>query len=437
MPENTAGTAALSRRDCLRFLAMSGCALVVAPLGGADATPAPPPVKRILLYSGWAHHNIGDVGHTPGTLRYLTQQLPEVKIICWLRRSKPAVLAMLTDRFPQVTFIENATLDNLGKASTPELQAAFDQADLLIQNSGMHFTRYWPPPSGLLQACIRTKKPFGLYGQSFDGFRAQDAEALPPLLSQASFIFCRDNESLGFLRSVGVTPAILEFGPDGCFGIDVRDDAWAAQFMQRHGLESRRFITVTLRTDKETSKNPGQDDSDRPSLTPDDWAAKLRELIVVWVERTGLKVVIVPEVEKEIEPGRRLLLDPLADAIKAKVVHLDQWWNVEHATALFAHTHTVVNVEPHSSIMALAMGTPTIHWFTWRHGNKAWMFRDIGLSEWLIDIDSEPTTRAIAALMRIHERYELAQAKVKRAMTTVDGRETEMCSDIRRLLSLR
>lgn len=158
--------------------------------------------------------------------------------------------------------------------------------------------------------------------------------------------------------------------------------------------------------------------------------------MIAWVEQTGLKIVIVPEVEKEIEPGKRLLLNPLPDAIKAKVVHVGQWWNVEQATALFAHTHTVVNVEPHSSIMALAMGTPTIHWFTWRHGYKAWMFRDIGLSEWLIDIDSEPTSRAISTLMRIHERYDLALTKVKRAMTTVDAREEEMCSDIRTLLKL-
>src|SRR5690349_16984009 len=89
--------AALSRRACLKLLAVSGCALFAPRLRGAEAaTAAEKPVKRILLYSGWAHHNIGDVGHTPGTLRYLSQHLPEVRITCWLRKSKPAVLAMLS-----------------------------------------------------------------------------------------------------------------------------------------------------------------------------------------------------------------------------------------------------------------------------------------------------------------------------------------------------
>ena len=94
-------TGVFSRRACLQILALSGCALVAAPLIAADAAVADKPVKRILLYSGWATHNIGDVGHTPGTLRYLTQHLPGVHLTCWLRKSNPAVLAMLTKRFPQ------------------------------------------------------------------------------------------------------------------------------------------------------------------------------------------------------------------------------------------------------------------------------------------------------------------------------------------------
>jgi polysaccharide pyruvyl transferase WcaK-like protein len=430
--------AGVSRRDCLKALLLAGSVPLAASLAGAEPAAQPPvPVagaKRILLYSGWAVHNIGDVGHTPGTLRYLGQHLPEAQVTCWLRKSNAAVLAMLKTRFPAVTFVTDSNLDNMGKASTPELQTAFDGADLFMQNSGMHFTRYWQPPVGLLQACIRHKKPFGLYGQSFDGFRPLDAEALPGLLSQAAFIFCRDTESLKFLRGAGVAPKILEFGPDGCFGIDVRDDAKAAAFMQANGLEPKKFITVTLRTDKEVSVIQSEETGGPTALTPDEWAGRLRELITAWVTRTGLKVAIVPEVEKEIAPGKRLLFDLLPENIRTHVVHLDRWWTADEATALYAQAHTVVAVEPHSCIMALAMGTPAIHWFTWKHGYKAWMFRDIGLSEWLIDIDHEPTSNAIAALERITVRYDLAQQKVKRAMAFVNARSAEMMSDVRRAM---
>lgn len=390
----------------------------------------------ILLYSGWATHNIGDIGHTPGTLRYLAQHLPEVKVSCWLYKSSPAVLAMLQKRFPKVTFVEGS-LDGAARASTPGLQKAFDEADLFIQNSGMHFTRFWRPPSGLLKTCIAKKKPFGLYAQSFDGFRDEDAATVPDLLSQAAFIFCRDTESLGFLRGTNVVnPRILEFGPDGCFGIDVHDDATAKSFLDAHGLEPRKYLTVTIRTDKEVSVNAA--DKENPATQtpgPDEWAAKLRAIITAWVRQTGYKVALVPEVEKEIEPAKRMLLDPLPDDVRAKVVHRDHFWNVDEAASLYARAYTVLSVEPHSCIIALANGTPAIHYFTPKHGYKAWMFRDIGLSEWLIDIDTEPATRVIDTLGRITSNYDLAREKTQRAMRFVNDRSAEMMGDVRRAIA--
>jgi len=426
MPDHSA----FNRRDCLRLLAMgatfAAAARHAAAQGGGTASPS------VLLYSGWAVHNIGDVGHTPGTLRYLEEYFPEARVTCWLRKFNPEVVAMLKMRFPKVSFIEGGDLNAAGQASTPELQAAFDSADLFIQNSGMHFTRFWQPPTGLLKACIARKKPFGLYGQTFDGFRDEDAATLPGLLSQAAFIFCRDNESLKFLREAGVTPGILEFGPDGCFGIDVRDDAKADAFIAKHALEPRKFIAVIFRTDKEISKNKDDAVQGLPG-GPEEWAAKLREVITAWVKRTGLKVVIVPEVEKEIWPAKKMLIDPLPEEIRKQVIHRDTFWNADEAVSFYSHAHTVIGVEPHSCIMAMAMGVPVIHYFTRRHGYKAWMFRDIGLPEWLIDIDTEPASRVTAALDRIHDHYDLAREKVKRSMLFVNTRSAEMLQDARRI----
>ena len=400
-----------------------------SPLSKRDNPGGP----SVLLYSGWATHNIGDIGHTPGTLRYLAQHLPGVSVSCWLYKSNPAVLAMLKQRFPHVVFVEGS-LDTAGHASTPELQSAFDNAGLFIHNSGMHYTRFWRPPIGLVKACLAKHKPFGLYAQSFDGFRDEDASILPGLLSQAAFIFCRDTESLHFLRNVGgVTPNVLEFGPDGCFGIDVRDDAKANAFLKDNGLQPRKFLTVTLRTDKEISVNPGDKEA-KAAIGPEEWAAKLRAIIVAWVRRTGYRVALVPEVEKEIGPARKLIWERLPDDVKPSVVWREHFWNVDEAAALYAQAHTVLSMEPHSCIIALANGTPAIHFFTPKHGYKAWMFRDIGLSEWLINIDEEPAERVNAALIRIESHYDLALSKTQRAMRFVNDRSAEMMSDVRRAL---
>ena len=43
--------------------------------------------SKVLLYSGWNTHNIGDQGHTPGTLRFLEKNFPEAIITVWLYKT--------------------------------------------------------------------------------------------------------------------------------------------------------------------------------------------------------------------------------------------------------------------------------------------------------------------------------------------------------------
>jgi len=388
----------------------------------------------LLLITGWATHNIGDIGHTPGTLRYLEDHFPEAQVYCWLHSFNPEVLSMLRKRFPSVKLVEGGDLDEEGKASTPQLQEAFDKAHFVIQNSGMSYNRFWAPPTRWAIASLSKGKHFGLYAQSFDGMRDEDRSVVPNLLSGLDFIYCRDNESLLYLRQTGITSNILEFGPDGCFGVDVRNDRAAMEFMKSHELKPKKFIAVILRTDKHESLNPDDPLSEVPG-GPKEWSDKLREVMIHWVRRTGLPVAIVPEVEKEIGPGKELLFDPLPGDVREKVVHRDSFWNVDEAVSFYAQAHTVVSVEPHSCIMALAVGTPTIHFFTRHHGYKAWMFRDIGLPEWLVSLDSESADRVNSALDRIYDHYDLAQVKTKRAMAFVHSRSAEMIRDIRRIAS--
>ncbi|MFP4193151.1 MAG: polysaccharide pyruvyl transferase family protein [Candidatus Hydrogenedentota bacterium] len=428
----------ISRRRFLKQSAGAGAVFAVSPHPSrAFAAPASNPSQEkdrvtLLLITGWATHNIGDIGHTPGTLRYLEEHFPEAHVICWMHAFNAEILSMLRQRFPDVELVEGGDIDENGEASTPELQAAFDEADFVIQNSGMSYNRFWAPPVRWAKASLEHGKHFGHYGQSFDGFREEDRDTTPDLLSNLDFIFCRDNESLLCLRSAGVTTPILEFGPDGCFGVDVRDEAAAEEFMDTHQLEPRKFLAVILRTDKYEDLDPDDPLQDVPG-GPEEWSAKLREVMEHWVRGTGLPVVIVPEVEKEIEPAKELLLERLPEDVQSKVVHRETFWNVDEAVSFYARAHALVSVEPHSCIMALAAGTPAIHFFTRHHGYKAWMFRDIGLPEWLISLDDEPPERVISALERIRDTYALAQRKAERAMDFVHARSAEMIGDIKRI----
>ncbi|WP_414664469.1 polysaccharide pyruvyl transferase family protein [Horticoccus sp. 23ND18S-11] len=407
----------ISRRT---FLKASGVALGASALPGFSQ-PAPAP-KTVLLQSAWATKNIGDIGHTPGTLRFLVQYLPEAKVILWAAKTNPEVDAMLTRRFPQVEIVKGSLAEKNGA-----VQRAIQRSDFFLRGPGMGQS------TDFMVYCNQLGKPWGLQGQSYfpDMVTGKGGADRVALLNRAAFIYCRDSKTLALLRGAGVKPPVLEFAPDGCFGIDVRDEEKALRRMKKHGLEAKKFITLQLRTHSPSS--PGVDDSRPQKLNPlnptpeniadDTRRAKVyQDLIALWVKETGWKVVIAPEVEKEMIYNKKFVYDPLPDDLKKHVVNFDEFWNVDEACSFYARAHTVICHEPHTPIMALAMGTPMMHTFSEFHSPKCWMFKDIGLEEWAPEFDRTSARQMFDTLMGIHRNYPAAQAKVKKAMAYVEDR---------------
>lgn len=393
-------------------------ASVTAALGGsvfaADGKP-----KTILLQSAWDTVNIGDIGHTPGTLRVLEEHLPQVNVILWAMKLDDRVTAMLKTRFPKVEIVQGSLVKD-DEASTA-LKAGIARCDLFIRNSGMG------QDISFMQYCKKLGKPYGLFGQSYfvSMVEGKGAEERRALLNAAAFIYTRETKTLDILKKGGITNPELRFGPDGCFGIDVHDEERALATMKKLGLEDRKFITLQLRTN--TAKLPGVDDTRTPKLNPlhptpqqiaDDErrAAKYRELVTLWVKKTGHKVLIAPEVKKEMEHNKRLIYDKLPADIQQHVANLEYFWNADEAASVFARAHTIVCHEPHSPIIALANGTPIIHTYSEFHSPKCWMFQDIGLGEWLLEMDETPVEKMAGTLFAIDADYPAAQAKVKKAM---------------------
>jgi polysaccharide pyruvyl transferase WcaK-like protein len=394
---------------------------ITAALGGTAFAASGKP-KTLVLQSAWDTINIGDTGHTPGTLRVLEQHLPEVKVIVWAMKVDERILAMLQARFPKVQFLQGK-LD--GKVDRDLLlQQAIRSSSLFMRNSGMG------QDLSYMKFCRQHGIPYGLFGQSFfpTMVQGEGAEERIALLNAASFLYTRETKTLSILKSAGVKTPVLEFGPDGCFGIDVRDEERGLATMKKLGLEEKKFITVMIRTN--TPKYPGVDDPRPEKLNPlhptpqqiaDDErrAAKFRELVTLWVKKTGHKVLIAPETLKEMGHNKRLIHDPLPPEIQKHVVNLESFWNADEAASIFARAHTVVCHEPHSPIIALANGTPIIHTYSEFHSPKCWMFKDIGLPEWLLEMDETPVEKIAETLFAIDADYAGAQAKVKKAMAYV------------------
>jgi hypothetical protein len=425
----------LSRRS---FIGTVAGALGLS-LGAARAAAPDHRRKTILLHSAWDTINIGDIGHSPGTLRIIERHLPGVHVILWASKLDDRIRAMIQRRFPAVEIVQGSLT---GKTpADDQLRAAIDRCDLFIRNSGMG------QDTSFMSYCRARGKPYGLYGQSYFASMVEGEGAAEriALLNHAAFIYTRETKTLAILRQAGVRPPVLEFAPDGCFGIDVRDEVRGLAFMERTGLEVQKFITVELRSN--TPKFPGVDDTRTPKLNPlhptpaqiaDDErrGAVLRTVMTAWIRETGHKVLIAPETIKEIGHNCRLLFDPLPAELKPYVVNCDEFWNADEAASIFARAHTVVCHEPHSPIIALANGTPILHIYSAFHGTKFRMFHDLGLTDWLLEFDSTPADKMIAALRRIHADYPAARAKVAQAMQRVQEHQAQTMAAVARVLAL-
>lgn len=407
----------ISRRTFLRTfsLAMGATALSASAQESKSQ-------KIVLLHCGWATKNIGDIGHTPGTLRFLEQYLPQARVILWAASTTKAVDAMLMRRFPKLEIVKGSLSEKDGP-----VQQAIGRSDFFLRGPGMGSS------TDFMKYCRQIGKPWGLQGQSYFPYMVEGTRGPEhvELLSSAAFIYCRDSKTLKLLQDAGVKPPVMEFAPDGCFGIDVRDEEKALARLQKHGLEEKKFITLQLRTHTPTS--PGADDGRPVKLNPlhptpeniadDTRRAKVyQELIALWVKETGWKVVIAPEVYKEMQYNKQFVYDPLPDELKKHVVNFDEFWNADEACSFYARAHTVICHEPHTPIMALAVGTPMMHTFSEFHSPKCWMFKDIGLEEWAPEFDRTPAEKMFEILMSIHRDYPAAQAKVKKAMAYVEER---------------
>ena len=157
---------------------------------------------------------------------------------------------MLRKRFPKVEIVKGKLSEENGA-----VQQAIKRSDFFLRGPGMGQS------TDFMKYCNKIGKPWGLQGQSYfpDMIGGSSGPERIKLLSTAAFIYCRDGKTLKMLQDAGVKPPVLEFGPDGCFGIDVRDDEKAQALIQKHGLQSKKYITLQLRTHTPTS--PGADDS--------------------------------------------------------------------------------------------------------------------------------------------------------------------------------
>ncbi|WP_020598688.1 polysaccharide pyruvyl transferase family protein [Spirosoma panaciterrae] len=381
--------------------------------------------KSIILRSSWQTENIGDIGHTPGVLALLEKYLPDVEVRLWPSNVANGVEEMLRKRFPAVPIIQ-----------TPEeISLAFSDCVFLLHGSG---------PSLVARKDVErwakeTGKPYGIYGITFPGVYgfAEERQQVNPvdiaLLSNATFAYFRDSVSLAFAKQKGVHCPIMEFCPDGAFAVDLKNDEAAIAFLNEHGLEKGKFLCAIpqyrfspwweLPSKKQVPNEIRRAYNDKMKEQDN---APIREAIIAVVRQTPLKILLVPENETQVRIGKEMLYDPLPDDVKAKVVWRDHYWLTDEAVSTYIRSAGLFGLEMHSPIMCIANNIPAIVCRFDEQTSKGFMWRDIGLDDWLFDMDNPKEVAGIVpAVLAMAKDPKDAQRKVAKARQYVEQRQRE------------
>ena len=374
-----------------QFLHSAAAAAFVTSLQAADVDRAP----RILLRSSWQVVNIGDIAHTPGVLALIEKHIPEAEVRLWASGDlSNEVAEMEHRRFPKLKIVKGS-IDADGKASNADLAEAIAWTDFLLHGSGPSLVA----AKDVAAFVKHTGKPFGVYGITHGSFLSGNDNAI---LDQAKFVFFRDSVSLELARKQGVKSPILDFGPDGAFACDLRNDAGADAFLKANNLETGQFLCCiprlrytpywTLDTRPKDAKRHARNEA----LKESDHAPLLEAIIAV-VRETKLKILICPEDKTQMAVGKEQLYDKLPADVQPRVVWRPNFWLTDEALSTYRRSAGLFGHEMHSPIMCIGNGIPAIVCRWAEQTSKGYMWRDIGLGDWLFDMDSEDEKKKVAA----------------------------------------
>lgn len=409
----------LNRRTFLQ----TSLAAALVPLSRAAGNRPP----RIVLRSSWQTVNIGDIGHTPGVLALLEKHIPEAEVRLWPSKVDNGVDEMLRRRFPKVAIVEGADA----------VKAAFAECDFLLHGSGPSFVA----EKDVARWHRETGKPFGIYGITVS---SKISDATVELMSAAKFAFFRDSVSLGVAKERGVRSPVMEFGPDGAFAVDLRNDAAAEAFLKEHALQQGKFLCCLSRLrftpywkvkpnikfdEKKHARNEAMKEHDH---------APLREAIVAVVRETDLKVLLCPEDATQMAVGKEMLYDKLPDDVRRRVVWREEYWLTDEAISTYVRSAGIFGSEMHSPIMALGNGVPAIVCRFEEQTSKGIMWRDIGLGDWLFDFDKEEEIKGVVpTVLAMAKDPEGSRAKAQKAMEFVKGRQVATMAALQKNIGAR
>ncbi len=408
------------------FLRVSFAATLAATLSGSLTALAEKKGRRprILLRNAWQSQNIGDIAHYLGLLELMEKFKINAEVRLWPSNLGDGADALLARRFPNVIVV----------STKKDIATAFQECDFFIHGSSASFGH----AADAARWHKETGKPYGVIGITLIG----NDPLKVATISKADFVFFRESISLKRAIRYGCTAPIMAWGPDTGFGVvTLRNDAAATAFMREHELKEGKFICCIPRWRITphwliNSSKPNEAKQKRNEEMKEHDHAPLREAIIAITRETDMKVLVCHEDQTQIQLGKEILVDPLPDDVKKKVVWRDRFWLTDEALSTYVRSAGLFGNEMHSPIMCIASGIPAVVCRFKEQTMKGYMWHDIGLKDWLFDLDKpDEVARIVPTVLAIAKDPATARAKAAKAREIVLEKQREEMATLTKSLA--
>lgn len=130
-----------------------------------------------------------------------------------------------------------------------------------------------------------------------------------------------------------------------------------------------------------------------------------------------------------------MLVDPLPNDVKARVVWREKFWLTDEALSTYVRSAGLFGSEMHSPIMCVGNGVPAVVCRFVEQTTKGFMWRDVGLGDWLFDLDrTEERFRIAPTVLAVVKDPAAAKAKAAKARAFVRERQAHMIATLRKAL---
>jgi hypothetical protein len=413
----------MNRRRFLQTSLAAAASASLAPLPAFAAAGSRKP--RVLLRNGWQSINIGDVAHYMGMLELFQKYGVEADVRFWASNMENGAAELFKKHFPDVPFFTGGQ----------SVAKAFQECDFMLHGSGSGFVAQ----KDVQKWVDETGKPFGVMGISLPGATAATFE----LLNKADFAYFRDGVAAAAAAEKKCAAPVHGWGPDTAFGVvKTRDEADASAFLAAHDLEAGKFLYCIPRyrwTPQWTVKkgrpyDAAKDARNNERKDPDH--APYREAIIRVCRETEMKVLIAAEDMTQVTLGKEVLYDPLPDDVKKKVVWREMFCQLAGALSTMTRSAGLFGNEMHSPIMCIANGVPATVGRWDEQTQKGFMWRDIGLEDWLFTMDDPAQVARIPeTILAIAKNPAAAKARAEAARQIVVKKQDEQFANLKKSLA--